>query len=182
MWKPIIIKGEKTNYMINKNGQIKNKKGQIIHNRVVVKNKKTKCQSKTVLCSLNIKGKVTSYRIVRLMAEAFIPNPNNYKYAVLQDGNIKNINVNNIIWTKDGNSNQIERHWKNETFNNVCCENNISAKLTNEQVLYIKKIFKKGDKHFGINPLGKKYGVHPNTIRNIVNEKTWKKLDKFIEG
>ena len=35
----------------------------------------------------------------REVAIAFVPNPNNCKYAVFADGNTRNCNANNLVWT-----------------------------------------------------------------------------------
>lgn len=52
-------------------------------------------------------------------------------------------------------------------------ENNTSAKLTWEKVKTIRKICKdKKDINFSI--LAKRFGVYPNTIKNVVREITWK--------
>lgn len=34
----------------------------------------------------------------RLVAEKYLPNPNNYEHVLFKDGNVKNCNVNNLEW------------------------------------------------------------------------------------
>ena len=47
-----------------------------------------------------IKDKKTQSKFIhKLVAEAFIPNPNNYKYVIHIDGNRENNNVNNLYWS-----------------------------------------------------------------------------------
>ena len=36
-----------------------------------------------------------------LLAETFIPNPNNYRFAIFADGNPMNMSLDNLIWTND---------------------------------------------------------------------------------
>lgn len=46
--------------------------------------------------------------------------------------------------------------------------------LSVEDVSTIRKVYKKGDKKFGINALAKKYNCSPSSILNIIHYKTWK--------
>lgn len=47
-----------------------------------------------------LKAKPFIRPIHKLLAEAFILNPNNYKRVVFKDGNKLNINLNNLEWRK----------------------------------------------------------------------------------
>lgn len=47
---------------------------------------------------LNINGKAQKYGVHRLVAEAFIPNPNNYPVVNHKDENPKNNTVDNLEW------------------------------------------------------------------------------------
>ena len=52
-------------------------------------------------------GKHSSYQIHRLVAEAFIPNPNNYDVVHHIDHNSKNNKVENLMWIKNENHNAL---------------------------------------------------------------------------
>ena len=89
MWKNIIYDGLDTNYMISDDGKVKNPKG-----------KEMKLQIQQGYChvtiQINKKGK--RFRVHRLVAEAFIPNPENKPYVNHIDGNRMNNNINNLEW------------------------------------------------------------------------------------
>lgn len=57
--------------------------------------------------------------------------------------------------------------------NNPIGESNGRAKLTEDDVQYIRKVYKRYSRQFGSGALAKKYGVDPVTIRDIVNGKLW---------
>lgn len=47
------------------------------------------------------KGGFTKKRVAFLVAEAYVPNPNNLNYVAFKDGNSKNLNASNLFWTCD---------------------------------------------------------------------------------
>lgn len=51
-----------------------------------------------------------------------------------------------------------------------------TAKLTDEDVIYIRSVYKSHHKQYGCCALGRLYGVCNTTINKIVNNKTWKHL------
>jgi hypothetical protein len=55
-------------------------------------------------------------------------------------------------------------------------EKNPSCKLKEDDVKYIRMVYKKGDKQFGGTPLSIKFGVSLSLISNIVKYKKWKHL------
>lgn len=40
----------------------------------------------------------------RAVAEAFIPNPNKYKFVLFEDGNKKNCRADNLLWSRMSNN------------------------------------------------------------------------------
>ena len=88
----IYIDGEKTKYTINTNGVIINKdRG----NKVKTYNRKTNLHK----VSISHNGIVLSKSVKRLMAETFIPNPNNLTYAASIDLSKTEHSLDNICWT-----------------------------------------------------------------------------------
>jgi len=60
----------------------------------------------------------------------------------------------------------------------ACGEAHGQAKLTDEIVRAVRSAYIAGSAEFGVKPLARKYGVRPNTIRQIVQCKTWKHLNE----
>jgi len=55
-------------------------------------------------------------------------------------------------------------------------EKNILSKLKDEDVRYIRLVYKKADKEYGATPLSIKYAVSISLITDIVNYKRWKHI------
>ena len=108
-------------------------------------------------------------RVSRIVAKAFIPNPNEYPEVNHKDENNQNNRVDNLEWcTTQYNLTYGHR---------LDCakgENNNRHKLSREQVEEIRRVYKKGDPEFGQSALGRKYGVAHGSIAAIVKWKSWK--------
>jgi len=108
----------------------------------------------------------------RLVAIAFIPNPEN-KSEVNHINGIKNDNrVENLEWcTTKENS---KHAWNTGLCNSSKGENHGRSKLTEKQILEIKNkyIFRKNTHKM----LAKEYGVCKSTILLILNNKIWKHI------
>lgn len=97
-WKYIVIDETKTNYMVSAYGNVFN-----IKNKNILGFTTTPKGYKCVKIPID-KIKVYTMRVHRLVAEAFIPNPNNKKEVNHKDGNKCNNSVENLEWvTHDEN-------------------------------------------------------------------------------
>lgn len=90
MYKIIIINNVKTNYSINEQGEI--------INNISKKILKQRLQQGYKHVGLHINKESKSFRVHRLVAQTFIPNPNNYPYVNHIDGNRQNNNISNLEW------------------------------------------------------------------------------------
>ena len=110
-------------------------------------------------------------KIHRLVAEAFLDNPNNYPQVNHKNG-IKTDNyVSNLEWCNQSHNMQHALSIGLKTMRT--CENASRAILTNAQVLEIRQL---KDKLTGIE-IAKIYGVSKHTIYNIFTNRTWYDLN-----
>ena len=123
----------------------------------------------------NGKGKTKLFRVHRLVAEMFIPNPNNLPEVNHKDGDKLNNNVKNLEWCTNLEN---MRHSVETGLRNVKGENNPSAKLTVKDVVNIRKEYIPKSKEFGTVALARKYGVTNVMIGKIIRNECWFDADK----
>jgi hypothetical protein len=107
LWKPIIINNEKTNYEINNYGIVKN----INSNKII--NPSLKSGYLCLSLTINNNNRKTC-KIHRLVAIAFIPNPENKETVNHIDHNKFNNNVDNLEWATTTEQNRHKRKCKKE--------------------------------------------------------------------
>lgn len=118
-----------------------------------------------------VEGKDICFRVHRLVAEAFIPNPYNKPEVNHIDGNKTNNYVTNLEWctSKENIAHAVD----SGLLVGRRGVDNCNAKLTLEQVKEIKRLYKPYSREFGTRALAKKYGVHHMQISRIVNNKSY---------
>ena len=113
-----------------------------------------------------------AHKVHRLVAEAFIPNPDNLPQVNHMDGNKQNNRADNLEWCT--NSENVKHAIDAGLF--PCGEQSTSSKLTARQVEEIRRICVKGSHEFGIKPLARKYGVSPSTVASIIERRKWRQI------
>ena len=106
----------------------------------------------------------------RLVAIAFLPNPNNYPDVNHKDFNRKNNNVKNLEWCTEEYNTHYTRDYNLEYNSNSYKK---LSPLIEEQVLLIPTLLNYG---FSVKLISKLYNVGHITIRNIITKKTWRWL------
>lgn len=106
----------------------------------------------------------------RLVAMAFLPNPNNYTDVNHKDFNRKNNNVENLEWCTEMYNTHYTRD-NNLDYNSTSYKK--LSPLIEEQVLLIPTLLNYG---FSVKLIAKLYSVSHITIRNIITNKTWRWL------
>ena len=112
------------------------------------------------------------FKIHRLVAEAFVPNLEN-KPDIDHIFNNKFDNfAENLRWVTKLENNR----YAYETGRVKTGEDNYQAKLTNEQALWCKLVYKPRDKEFSARALAGKFGVNAITMCDVVRNETYKKV------
>ena len=125
--------------------------------------------------SLTKNGKGHTKRANRLVAEAFIPNPENKRTVNHIDGNKLNNSVDNLEWaTKEE---QMKHAYDTGLKAPVvgCMQGN--HVLSEDEVREIRATYKAHDKKCGMRALAKKYGVSEPTIDKCVRRITYRNIE-----
>lgn len=107
----------------------------------------------------------------RLVAQKYIPNPNNYEQVNHIDGDKTNNSVDNLEWV----SNQQNREHAVESGLHLQGEDCKWAKLDWQKVEYIRN-----HPEISVKQYSEIYGVSQSTIKDVISYRTWKnKIEKI---
>ena len=165
IWKDIL--GYEGHYQISNLGNVKRftkYKSNILKPRI---NKRGYVQ--IILCKNNC---AKTFRLHRIIAESFIPNP----YKKLQVNHINGVRhdnkVENLEWVTQNEN--MKHAFENRLAVALKGESQPNSKLKEIQVLDIKERIKKRESNISIAKL---YNVSMETISNIKRNRTWKHLN-----
>lgn len=114
---------------------------------------------------LQVNGESKSAFVHRLIAEAYIPNPQNLPCVNHINFNILDYSIGNLEWVSFSENNKHSvRHGR------MGGEKCNLHKLTAEQVLQVRELCKTGKQ---TKLIADRFGVHPDTIRLIKRRKIW---------
>mgnify|MGYP003293868181 CR=1 FL=1 len=153
------IKGFEGYYQISNLGRVKN-----VSNSQIRKTHPTRDGYLKIRLLHN--GKDVTARIHRLVAEAFIPNPDNKETVNHKDGNKLNNNVENLEWMD--RSEQMYHAYNHELKKSIKGVKNTNSKLTENEIRQIRKEYVPYDRNYSTVALSKKYGVTNRVIGLIV--------------
>lgn len=121
---------------------------------------------------LSVDGVKVKWLVHRLVALAFVPNPEGKPFINHIDNNRKNNNASNLEWcTQKENMKHCSSQGRVK-FPSLKGENNPISKLSYEQVIEIKK-----SKGVNQRELAKKYCVSQTVIHNIQSGKSWRHVN-----
>lgn len=180
MWKPVV--GYEDNFLVSDDGQVKNLRTGTILKQHVRKNG-------YVTVSVKIggrQGKSICFRVHRLVAEAFLPSPTleqiewakgtRYRKVSVnhKDSNKQNNRVDNLEWAT--NSENMKHAFINDLLSIPKSEDAGQAKLTDEQVLEIRRRYKPGCWINGARAMSCEFGVSHTQISRVARGKRFKHL------
>jgi hypothetical protein len=173
IWKD--IKGYEDSYQISNMGRVKSKERQVkfgtgskVIKLQLMKQTINKYGYNDIMFSRI--GKKKNISIHRLVALAFIPNPENKSQINHKDGNKLNNGVSNLEWNSPAEN---VRHSIINGLENHLGENNNNSKLRDSDVINVKKDI---SNNFKEKDLMKKYKVSRSTIQNIKSGKNWRHI------
>lgn len=156
------IKGHEK-YLINKNGEVFNTKT----NRIL----KASSGASHGYLTVYVDGK--NLLLHRLIAQTFVPNPNDLNFVNHKDGNKHNNSIDNLEWVTQVENNRHARRTGLNPYKVLYGEKSRHHKLNQIDVDFIKSHYKRYDKNYGARALSKKYNVTPSCICSIANGKSW---------
>lgn len=178
IWRDVV--GYEDYFQVSNTGKVFSKRTSRILKYVVRRN--GYCTVATKIGGRN--GKSLCFKIHRIVAEAFLSQPSkemleeakNCKYGVLpvnhKDGNKLNNYASNLEWATS--SDNIKHAYKIGLLVPLKGERNVSSKLTQEQVIYIRKVYKPRNRVFGARALARELKVSHRTVLSVVNFSLWK--------
>lgn len=173
IWKE--IDGQNGRYLISNMNRVK-----ATYRTIILKNGKQRVLPERILsCSHNCHGyKIISfwnnnknkcYSLHRLIAKAFIPNPENKKEVNHLNGDKKDNRLENLEWAT--HQENLSHAFRTGLVNVSKGDNHYLAKLNSAQVKKIRELIKDGESAINIS---KMFCVSPRAIRDIRNNISWK--------
>lgn len=172
-WKD--IKGYEGKYQVSNLGRVKSLKRLATNNHWIkekILNESGKKKTRDGYLMVSLAGK--TFRVNRLVAETFIPNPLNKLSVNHIDGDKTNNRVDNLEWVTL--SENMRHAYKNKLKVSKQGSENPNAKLSKEDVIQIRKEYEWQSKEHGTVALAKKYGVTNATIGHIIRRETYKNV------
>ncbi|QFJ54335.1 HNH endonuclease signature motif containing protein [Pseudobutyrivibrio xylanivorans] len=122
--------------------------------------------------TVGCKGRRRSISVHRLVAESFIPNPNNLPEVDHLDANRMNPRKDNLEWVT--HKENVQRAYDRGSFaGRMVGEKNPKANLIEDKVIQLRAEYKAGAT---VADLSRKYCIPYNTVGNAVRGITWKHL------
>ena len=121
-------------------------------------------------------GQSTRHYIHRLVAQAYLENPDNLPQVNHKDGDKQNNSLQNLEWC------DIKQNMRHAWDNGLCLVwdkqvasvkkyNRTKRKLTDDQVLRVKALYNDGN---SMRFIAREYGIHNGTVSQIINGKSYK--------
>lgn len=162
-WRDIYVESKLTHYQISDIGLVKNN----LTNKLLEGSHDSRGYK---IVSIYANGKMYSIKVHRLVAQAFIPNPDNKPTVNHRDGNKDNNKVSNLEWAthKENIDHAIETGLRNLRGTNA------SSNIYSEEVVHkVCELFEKG---MTCKNISKILNVNINLPRRILYANKWKHI------
>lgn len=122
--------------------------------------------------ALSKNGIVKKFKIHRLVAQAFIANPDGKPQVNHIDGNKFNNHVSNLEWctNRENNIHAVKTGLRKS-------QKGFGRKLTDEQVKWCRSVHIPFDKEYGSTALANRFGISQPGMNAVVRRKTYKDVD-----
>lgn len=121
------------------------------------------------------RGNKQNIKIHRLVALAFIPNAKKFLEVNHIDGHKQNNSINNLEWVNTYENNHHAKVYKLKASG----EKNGRSKLTINEVIEIRQLYKPKKRGYGARVLSRRFGVSYQCISDIINNITWSHIIKL---
>ena len=163
IWKDIL--GYKGHYQASNLGRIKSLKNR--KNNGILSDKSGDARYLgTMLCKDGIRIR---YSIHRLIAETFIPNPENKSQINHKDGNRYNNFVGNLEWVTASENGK--HAYRNGLAKTIKGEKHVNSKLKNDDVILIRKLYNM--KLFKMETIAHLFNISTGHLNDIVHYRRW---------
>ena len=163
-WKPIVINDKSTNYEISNDGLVKN-----VKNHTVLKTRVTIYGYSDV--KIMIDNKSHRKRVHRLVAEAFVPNPDMKPQVNHKDGNKLNNHFTNLEWVTNAEN---IRHAVSTGLLINDGVNNPNNVYTEEQIHHVCKLLE--DPKIKARDISFTTGVSLSIVNDISTRRSWVRI------
>lgn len=118
---------------------------------------------------LSANGIARHKQVHRLVAEAFIQNPNNFPMINHKDEDRKNNHVSNLEWCDAKYNNNYGTRKQIGSLHH-------GAKLTEDDVVFIRNNYRPRSKMFGLGAFANRFGVSKRAIAHVIHNESWKHI------
>lgn len=177
MWKPVL--GYENYFLVSNEGNVKS-----LRTGIILKPSKVKRGYLTISSRIGGRGgKAICFRIHRMVAEAFLPPPQQYQIdwanefnnGIVQvnhkDGNKENNHYLNLEWSTGKENSQ--HSWDMGLSKKLSGFDSPYSGLTLDQVEYIRDNCIRGCKINGVRALAKRFGITHPTVSKVLNGKRY---------
>ncbi len=175
IWKD--IDGLEGEYQVSSFGRVKSLSrwiGTSLHEDRILAQSKTKDGYLKVRLSSKKKNIDWTRRVHRLVAEAFIPNPNGLETVNHKDGDKENNRVDNLEWMD--RKDQLFHAYQLKLKKPSQGATNTQSKLSEEDVRYIREHYVRNSKEFGTVALSRKFRVSNRVIGLVTRGLSYKNV------